>query len=257
MKNLLSSRPSLFSSVATLLILLCSGIASAEPDNDKQFRFNVSPNGYPPYLIVDQASPSGIMWDVVSLIVDRMGYTVVPLKIPRKRVDSMLSEGFIDGTPRAREWTKDPEKFLFTDAVVNVEEVIFSREALNLTYESPKDLITRTVVTHLGYIYPMLDPYFETGDIQRFDVPRDQDMFTFVLHDNHYNIAVADRLVGQWFLKNHGHRNEFNISEANISEFGYRVMVRKGNQDFVDRFNQELRQIRENGELNAILAKYK
>ncbi|HBM48929.1 MAG TPA: amino acid ABC transporter substrate-binding protein, partial [Marinobacter sp.] len=96
------------------------------------FHFNVSPNGYPPYLIVQDSEPAGIMWDVVELIVPRLGYQVEPRKIPRKRVDQMLEDGYIDGTPRAIEWTEEPEKFLFTDPVVNVEEVFFFPEVSDL-----------------------------------------------------------------------------------------------------------------------------
>ena len=246
--------------LASLFLLSTSILfpATASATSEKQtLRFNVSPNGYPPYLIVENRAPSGIMWDVMSLIADRLGYELIAEKIPRKRVDQMLLDGYIDATPRAREWTDEPGKFLFTDPVVAIEEVFFIPKDSELAYRTPEDLFSRTVVTHLGYIYPTLEPHFESGRIRRFDVARDRDMFFYVLHGNRFDAAVADRLVGQWFLRNEGLREHFRTSAESISTFGFRIMLRKDWQDFADEFNRELARIRENGELDAILANYR
>ncbi|WP_312846237.1 substrate-binding periplasmic protein [Marinobacter arenosus] len=236
-------------------IALSSGTHAA-PTN-KTFHFNVSPNGYPPYLIVKESQPSGIMWDVVSLIGERIGYKVVPEQVPRKRVDEMLLEGFIDGTPRAIEWTTKPERFLFTDAVVPIEEVFFIPTDSDLNYQTPEDLFSKTVVTHLGYQYPLLQEHFDAGTIQRFDVSRDRDMFTFVLHGERFDAAIADRLVGQWILRREGLQDRFRTTRQGISNVGFRLMLRKDWQEFADAFNAELEEIRENGELDAILANYR
>ena len=241
-----------------LVTLSPSAFASQEISQEKQvFRFNVSPNGYPPYLIVHQNQPSGIMWDVVSVVARRLGYTVIAEQIPRKRVDQMLLEGYIDGTPRAREWADDPEQFLFTDPVVDIEEVFFVPAQSGFSYESPDDLVSKTIVTHLGYRYPLLEPYFEEGRIRRFDVSRDKDMFTFVLHGDRFDAAVADRLVGKWILRNEGLRQHFDITSESISNYGFRLMLRKDWHSFANRFNEELAKMKENGELDAILANYR
>jgi polar amino acid transport system substrate-binding protein len=260
MKNRLSCPT--FAIFGALLFILAplsfSASASKDISAEKQvFRFNISPNGYPPYLIVDQNQPSGIMWDVVSEVAQRLGYEVIAEQIPRKRVDQMLLEGYIDGTPRAREWADDPEQFLFTDPVVDIEEVFFVPAQSGFSYESPEDLLSKTIVTHLGYRYPSLEPYFEEGRIRRFDVSRDKDMFTFVLHGNRFDAAVADRLVGKWILRNEGLREQFDITSESISTYGFRLMLRKDWQSFARKFNEELANMKKNGDLDAILANYR
>lgn len=245
--------------IACLLFLLTFALGTcASPASDENvFRFNISPNGYPPYLIVDQDAPSGIMWDVVSLITERLGCQIVAKKVPRKRVDQMLLDGYIDGTSRAEEWTHEPEKFLFTEPVVKVQEVFFTPKDAGKIYHSPEDLFSKTVITHLGYMYPALEPHFESGAIKRFDVSRERDMFIFLLHGDRFDTAVVNLLVGKWILKNEGLQDRFTISSGGISSYGFRVMLRKESQAFADKFNAELARIRENGELDAILANYR
>ncbi|WP_426377116.1 substrate-binding periplasmic protein [Marinobacter sp. VGCF2001] len=217
----------------------------------------MSPNGYPPYLIVGKEGPAGIMWDVVNLIIPRLGYTVEAVKIPRKRIDQMLQEGYVDGTPRAIEWTREPENYVFTDSVVYVEEVFFFPKTSKLQFAHPADLYGKTVVTHLGYLYPRLEPYFKDERIKRFDVSRDRELFTFVLHGDQFHAALADRLLGHWILKNEGLTSEFRSSVDGISKFGFRIMLREDWADFASAFNQELANVRENGELDAILERYR
>ncbi|WP_266097552.1 type 2 periplasmic-binding domain-containing protein [Marinobacter salsuginis] len=90
------------------------------------------------------------MWDVVSVVAKRLGYRVIAERIPRKRVDQMLLEGYIDGTPRAREWADNPEQFLFTDPVVDIEEVFFAPAQSDFSYESPDDLVSKPLLLTSG-----------------------------------------------------------------------------------------------------------
>lgn len=249
------------SPILSSIVLFVWAMALSVPANAagdlKNLHFNVSPNGYPPYLITSENQPSGIMWEVMSLIGQRLGYTIVPERVPRKRVDRMLLDGLIDATPRAVEWTSKPDRFVFTDPVVPIKEVLFIPAESDLDYHSPKDLFSRTIVTHLGYQYPILQEHFDAGKIQRFDVARDRDMFTFAFHGNRFDALIADRLVGQWILREEGLQDKFRISNEGISEVGFRIMLRKEWQDFAEAFNRELKKIRENGELDAILANYR
>ena len=118
-------------------------------------RLNIGPNGYPPYMIVDEdGTHSGIVWDVVTRIAVRLNYKVEPHRIPRKRVDQMILEGYIDATPRAREWTQKPERFVFTQPITEIREVFFTTRDTAIEYDEPADIEGETVVTHLGYRYP-------------------------------------------------------------------------------------------------------
>jgi polar amino acid transport system substrate-binding protein len=238
-------------------LLPAFAIADTGATDDKVLRFNVSPNGYPPYLINDGEQTSGIMWTVLEEIAGRLGYQLEAHKVPRKRVDQMLLDGVIDGTSRAKEWTSHPENFVFTDPVVTIEEVVFFPFGSPHKFEVVEDLFSLTLVTHLGYHYPRLKPHFESGKIERFDVSRDQDLFVYVLKGDELDAAVADRLVGQWILFTEGMRDQFRASEAALSEVGFRIMLGPEWQSFATDFNRELASMRQNGEIEAILTRYR
>ena len=224
---------------------------------DKTLRLNVSTSGYPPYLIVKGDSYAGIIWDVVNRVAERTGFEVSAIQVPRKRVDSLLLEGYLDATPRAREWTADPEQFLFTDAIVNVEEVFFFPKESDFHYEGPESLENKTLVTHLGYRYPPLQELFDTGHTRRFDVPKDRDMFRYLLYSDELDAAIADRLVGQWIILSEDLQGQLRVSDHNISEYGFRLMLRKDWSAFATLFNRELEALKTSGELEQILSRYR
>ncbi|MCR8915461.1 amino acid ABC transporter substrate-binding protein [Marinobacter panjinensis] len=264
MRNASSSRrlPIILASL-TLAFSVLSGTGvlatenAATQNTERVVRFNVSPNGYPPYLIYENGKHSGIMWEVVTAIAERLDYVVIPEQIPRKRVDQMIKEGYIDATTRAREWTDNPEEFAFTDPIVDIEEVLFVPEDSDLEFEVPEDLFSHTLVTPLGYHYPTLEPHFQAGEIRRFDVSRDKDVFHYVLHGDDMDAAVADRLVGKWILRNEDMQGKFRTTSAMLSQYGFRLMLRKDCTDFVESFNRELEAMKKNGELEEILSHYR
>ncbi|WP_404363342.1 substrate-binding periplasmic protein [Marinobacter sp.] len=257
--------------IAPLILVVLTSLARAEEggtpqgpeladlaETSKIFRLNVSPNGYPPYIVPsDSGNYSGIVWDTVSEIGERLGYQVVPHRIPRKRVDQMLLDGYIDGTPRAIEWTAEPEKFLFTQPITRIREVLFTTTESDVEFEDPGNLEGVTVVTHLGYHYPALEPLFETGKATRFDVTKDQDLLRFLLDGSQFDVAVADESVGRWIAQENGWTDRIRASESAISDYGYRLMLRENWSGFADAFNRELNRMKSSGELDRIHSRYR
>lgn len=245
----------LFIALAACPIAVASDVATPAA---RVLKLNVSPNGYPPYTIVDKDNRfSGIIWDVTTAICDRLGYRLEAFKVPRKRVDGMLTNGMIDATPRAEEWTEEPGNYVFTDPVVQVSEVFFSRTSRPFEYRNPADLDSMTVLTHLGYKYPKIRDMFTSGKTKRFDVPQDRDIFSYLMHGDDFDVAVADRLVGQWMIRENGWQGAFYISDQALTDVSLRLMLRPDMAEFADRYNNELSKMKDNGELESILAAYR
>ena len=248
--------------VLLLTALLFSTVAaSAAPESGKApapLRFNVSPEGYPPFLIVKAGEPiTGIMWDVINALAERHGYVVKPMKIPRKRVDSFIQRGDLDATARAREWTDHPHRFVFTDPVLQAKEVFFSRKSSPFVYHDKQDLDGKTIITHLGYHYPTLAPLFKSGEARRYDIQYDEDMFNYMLNGDHFAATIAVREVGQWILRQNHWKDEVYIDDHPVSTTGFRLMFNKAWAPIVKQFNADLAEMRRSGELDQILDRYR
>lgn len=237
---------------------LAGASATESRSQDNVLKLNVSTSGYPPYLIHhDDDTYGGIAYDVVTRIADRLGYQVETYEIPRKRVDRMLLEGHIDVTPRAREWTEEPDRFVFTDAMVPVREVFFSPADSDFRFEGVHELRDVTLVTPLGYHYPDLDPLFADGTVDRYEVTDDRDVFTYLLHGRGLDAAIADLTVGRWIIRQQGWQGRFKHSDQALSDYGYRLMLRPDWQSFAEAFNEELAAMKDSGELKKILDQYR
>ncbi|MGM0569861.1 substrate-binding periplasmic protein [Marinobacter sp.] len=246
--------------LATTLVSASESTASGSvPDGqERTLNFNVSTSGYPPYIIHhEDGSYGGIAFEVVSRVANRLGYDLKPYEIPRKRVDAMLLDGHIDASPRAREWTTEPSEFLFTDAMVSIREVFFTPADSDFRFEGVEQLRDVTLVTPLGYHYPELEPLFENGTIERYEVSGDRDIFTYLLHGRGLDAAVADLGVGQWIIRQNNWHGQFRHSEQALSDYGYRLMLRPDWQRFAEDFNQELAKMKASGELDQILDQYR
>ncbi|ENO14394.2 amino acid ABC transporter substrate-binding protein [Marinobacter nanhaiticus D15-8W] len=243
---------------ATGLFLLLGSASATFAAEAPVLRLNVSPQGYPPYTIVEGQETSGIIWDVAQRITERLGYRLEAYKIPRKRVDDMLLEDYVDATARAKEWTDRPERFVFTDPIVRVREVFFTLGEDKFVYDGPDDIGGKTILTHLGYKYPYLLKMFESKRAHRFDVPQDKDIFSYLLHgDDNFDLAIADKLVGQWIIRKNGWRGKFSASDKALTDFGLRLMLRPEMNGFAKKFNAELATMKSSGELDRIMDAYR
>jgi len=80
---------------------------------------------------------------------------------------------------------------------------------------------------HLGYHYPILDPYFKNKSITRVDSPTERTMFKMTLH-RRTDASVINELVGRWIIKsNPDRRNVYEISKNHVGGYVYRFIFGK------------------------------
>ncbi|MEH6346183.1 MAG: hypothetical protein V7785_13915 [Bermanella sp.] len=137
-------------------------IYSGQLQSSPTIIFNMTPSGYPPVMTNELGEdPTGIMFEVLNEIASRKGHQITIKTLPRKRVGIDLISEKVDAISRAKEWTTNTELFLFADIVIEVRDVNFSLKNNPIKFESIEDLYKKTIFTHLGYKYPMLDQGFK------------------------------------------------------------------------------------------------
>lgn len=225
--------------------------------NKEKITFNMSPTGYPPYMIYNEnKNPSGIMYDVLKKVASKYDYAVEVAGIPRRRVNEWLDSNKLDATPRAKEWVPNPDDYVFTEPIVVARDVIFSLIKSPVDFNNIEDLFGKRIGTHLGYKYPLLDQYFKDKKMFRDDANNEIAMLKMVLFKR-TDAAIINELVGLWLIKENNWQGKFSISKKDCGSVDYRIMFNKKWIPFVDKFNKELVKMKKDGTLNNIINRYK
>lgn len=249
--------------VVMLLFALAAPLCAAEISGDaalgRQILFSMSPEGYPPFLVRgQQGAAGGIMLDVLREISSRLGYKVALKFYPENRETYMLVSGKIDCRAKAREWVKDPDRFTWSDPIIDATDVLVFLRTRPMRFRMVDDLIGKKIIAHLGYTYPVLDPLFADKRIHRFDMYNETVMLDELLKAQH-EAAVMNKQVALWLIKNNVRfQGRFQFSERIIDRVGYRIMFTSQRDwgPFAQRFNQELSRMRRDETLARIFSRY-
>ncbi len=259
MKNSTKKHSKYFQLVILFIIQLFWITTVAGKPEDREIIYNIGAEGWAPYNIIERDGKiSGIMPDVLRIIAAKYGIKVTITTFPSKRGALFLESGRVDARPKAKEWVKEPEKFIWTDPILNSVDVLIFLKDKKLDFKSLNDLIGKRIGTHFGYGYPTMEPFFASGKIERWDSHSQIHMLQMVA-GGRTDAAIANKFVALWLIKKESRlQGRFDFSEKNIAEAGYRFMCTPKHywQPFVDFFNKELIQMKEDGRLARIIEKY-
>lgn len=218
--------------------------------------FNMPEGGYPPFMINKKnTQPSGIIYDVLQLILSKQGYVIKTISVPKKRELEFFKTGKLDAHAMIRELVDEPSQYVFSDPVLKIRNVLFTTVGNPITFNKIDDLIGKRAITHLGYKYPTLERYFEEGLIERHDTVNESAMLGMTLLKR-ADFAIMNDYVGAWIIKQKQWSGKFQVSKNDISTYDYRIMFSKKWNSLVLKFNKELALLKENGSLEKIIEKY-
>ncbi len=219
-------------------------------------RLNVAPGGFPPYTVLTTGQQAGgIVVDVLRAVADKTGYSLQIMEIPRGRVDRMVLADELDASPRAMEWTEMPERFVFSDPLLRVRDVIFSNKSTPLAFNHPSDLENRKIGSRLGYTYPALETTFASGKVELTQVTNERALLA-MLGFRRVDAVVINEMTALWVIKNEAWNDRFIYSRQEVQSYPYRLMFGKKWAHFVELFNRELSVMKKDGTLARIIQKY-
>lgn len=229
--------------VAGLISLSCS--LSAEV-----IRFGYNQHSAP--QVIDNGkgmSVSGIVSDVSKSVAQEAGFVAKLIPLPRKRIDQYLVEGKIDGQCHANPaWHSNPSivwsEQLYSDSDIIVSNHAFTSLAELGHYHNFK------LGTVLGYKYPSLTPYFESGNVKRYNSTSPKDSYTRFIKGELDGFVIS-RSEANYLMR----LRRFNVLEVNSYSL-YCSFSPKLNTEKRDRLLKAAHKLRDNGEFKRILAKY-
>ena len=245
--------------IVSLLIFSFEGISYAAQKH-KEIVYSFPAEGWPPFLIKHpNGDTSGIMVDVLKAIAHKHEYTLTFKLYPEKRAVIKFKKREIDIFPKAKEWVKNPEQYLWTDPILMMENSFWVRKSATIVYNSPEDLIGMKLGTVLGFNYPKLEPYFADKRIDRINAISGPAMLE-MLSQNRTDIAIMEKRVALWLISQTPElQGKLKFIPNPLEVVGNRFMFNNEPKwkVFVTLFNQELTRMNEDGRMEKILDKYR
>lgn len=182
-----------------LIVVIClSPLSRAE-----LLKVAVPKEGYPPYIIVKNKNVAGVMIEVLNTACHQLGLSVQYQFYPEVRSKLLLDQGVVHGRMEAPAWSDNPKRYHWTQGIVNIEDLFVYRSDASHQFDSLDDVQDATIITHLGYYYPTLDPLFQSDRAKRQDYPSEVAMLNGLMSAKagHSTVAIMDRHVTEWLIR--------------------------------------------------------
>lgn len=204
---------------------------------------------FPPYEFREGDKVVGIDAEVAQAIADKLG---MKLKIEDMAFDSIIpavTSGKADFGAAGLTVTEErKENVDFTDTYAKATQVIMVKEDSDVA--GPDDLEGKKIGVQLGTTG---DIY--AGDIKDAEVERYNKGFEAVqaLQQDKIDAVVIDGEPAKEFVKE---AEGIKILDEAFTEEEYALAVDKGNDDLLKKINDALNELKDNGKLDEIVAKY-
>lgn len=214
-------------------------------------------NHFPPLVFVENDKTVGIVDDVLKAIGDVTGDTFIYVEAPFQRAMMLFEAGEVDLEPSVSPaWREESKASVYTIPYRrSVDAMLFPNASSVVAVQSPTDLIGKTIGVVRGYKYPGYDRYFEGGTLHKVE-SRDEDMLLEKLRLGRVDVVFIHKPYAQYMMKINEAYRDFRFGSS-ISELDIMMRLNVGRKDALPRFNEALRKLLDDGEIERILAKYR
>ena len=211
-----------------------------------------------PYAFVENNQlRSGIIKDIADVLAKKLGIDVVYKAVPRKRMVDYLGSGKIHAIFIVNPiWINNSEKYQWTHPLFQESDIFVVSSNNNFSITSYKDLHGKRLGAISGYIYNTLTEHFQAGKIIRDDVA-DIDTNFRKLNAGRIDALIDSDIMINFYLKNNQVNQKFIIADKVASTHDiYAMFAQKLPVPFI-RINEALSQLKQSGQIEAILNRYK
>lgn len=215
-----------------------------------QYDVSGSSGWYPYYIETDP--PSGILPDVVNAVLNQANIQGKAINLPPKRTRKALEQGIIDFDLISPAWLPknyDSSKFVFSDEMLPMNEYVI---VLNET-ELPPGFLDESsdhkpsIATVRGYYYHDVDRF------KRTDFKSEKEII-LALSKRRVNYGISGDLTAYYWAK----RLQVDIKLASLHSSGFiHFRLQKKFHYLLPQINQAIKVLKDSGQMQAILDKYK
>ncbi|MEK2647220.1 substrate-binding periplasmic protein [Bdellovibrio sp. BCCA] len=207
----------------------------------------------PPLLYSGKVGETkGLVADYTVALAEAMGRKAELSLITRYRLDGYLLKGQMDVLCyTSKAWASNQDALDFSKPLFTKREVILGPAPMP---KKVSDLKGKTIGTILQYVYPKLDPLFESKQLKREDSPSEEANLKKLLHGR-LSYVVTDELFIDYF-KLENPKFEINRERLFMQEYPVVCSISRKGRVTEKELNAAIDKIKANGKLEAIFKKY-
>lgn len=245
----------LFVSFLSLYMTLFAGAAFAQ---DK-VTFAFFSREWPPFEIDVDGKPMGAAVDLFhELMPDRVDTVVDMMPAPRSVLHA--PGGQIFTRIECQKWMKNVDNYLWSDPVLTIKTVLYSSAKKPVEYTGDKSLYGMKIGCIRNYFYPEVQPLFDSGKAERYDV-NDDVLLLRMLKAGRVDVAVFDDVSAGWLIREASdlQTSDFHVSERVLgsAELRFVFNMHSGWKERLSEINDRIRKKRADGVIDEIMARYK
>ncbi|MFQ3231355.1 substrate-binding periplasmic protein [Reinekea sp.] len=225
-------------------------------------RYAIAIGEFPPY--VSEALPSyGFIGELTTSALEHEGHTVEFHFYPWRRAYLLTQLGEMDATLPWSYTQERNEQFLYSQAILNGDVVLFFNKGKKRAWQQLDDLSDLTFGSILGYnVSPLVSQKIEDGKLRSTTTPDETASFK-MLNAGRFDVVAQDRNLGFATIKTLDSIG-FEVSNIEIGEQivdsvpAYLVAGRSNHKStvLIDSFNSGLTKMIESGEFQKLLDKH-
>ena len=243
--------------ITFLMFLALPGLACAESLPGEVVLVNAD---YPPYVMPEgHPGGPGIDMEIAMAALENMGVRAVVKLVPFKRVLAMLEAGQADLTT-SLSYRDERDEYLYWSLPYRTDTsyIFFTRRDSAFEPERIEDLRGRRVGVVRGFVFPAA--FADDPGIEKVEAPHIPSLLAMLL-EGRFDALIVNRIVGKHELKATGRMAEVRQAPFILQTPGDKGTVMgfskaRLSQDFVGRFDEQIRKMRGDGTIGRIEAKY-
>lgn len=204
---------------------------------------------FPPYEFYEDNDIVGIDVEIAKAIAEKMG---MELQIEDMAFDAIIpavTSGKADFGAAGMTVTEECQRSVeFTDTYANSNQVAIVKEDSDITGSA--DLEGKTIGVQLGTTGDALATELKDATVERYNKGLEA---VQSLTQGKIDAVVIDQATAQAFVKK---TEGIKILEEKMSEEEYAIAIKKGNTDLVEKMNAAIAELKSEGKIDEIVAKY-
>lgn len=244
--------------LTSALLLVASVYSSCPAQACDSVTFAQFSRGWPPFEMMADGKPMGAALDIVRASMPK-GVKVRVQMIPASRCALRVPSDTVYTRLESMEWVKNSALYLWSEPVLNLKTVLFSRKDKPLEYKDSSSLMGMTIGCIKSFSYPEVESLFRSGKASRYDVNSDVVLLR-MLKAGRVDAALFDQYTARWLIRRSPELSldDFHESLRSLGNTELRLAfnLHSGWEDRLPEVNELIRRNRARGVYDRIMDSY-